>query len=100
MKKTISKYEFIEAFDDYNRSDNFSVAGREALFEYFEELEQDCGIEIEFDVIAICCEYSEYEDLEEFQANYGEEYGSLEDIREEAPVIEIPGGDSFIVQSF
>ena len=100
MKKTISRSEFIEEFDNYNRADNFSNAGRAALFDYFEELESDCGVAIEFDVIAICCEFSEYEDLAEFQADYGKDYEDLDDIREATQVIEIPGSDSFIIQDF
>ena len=39
MKQTITEDEFIRAFDDYNRSENFTVAARRAMFEYFEEYE-------------------------------------------------------------
>ena len=55
MKKTIDVQDFIQAFRDYNRQDNFSIAGLEALFEMFEEIDPD----MELDVIAICCDYSE-----------------------------------------
>lgn len=59
----------------------------------------DDGENIELDVIAICCEYSEYADLEEFQADYGEDYESLEDICADTTVIPI-SGDSFIIAQF
>lgn len=58
MKKKITQYDFIEAFEKI-RPDNFSYDGLIILFNYFEELESDIGEQIEFDVIAICCNYSE-----------------------------------------
>jgi len=73
MKKTINFYEFRRWFEEH-RPNNFSQLGLSALFDYFEELEADDyngkGEEIEFDPIAFCCEYTEYEDLNEFKANY------------------------------
>ncbi len=59
MKMTIDRSTFIDTFKQYGRSDNFSQWGLNTLFEYFEQLEADCGEEIEFDCIAICCEYNE-----------------------------------------
>lgn len=39
--------------------------------EYLEELEDDCGFEIEFDPIAFCCDYAEYPSLYEWAKDYG-----------------------------
>ena len=58
MKQTINSYEFQNAFKQA-RPDNFSYDGLEALFEYLEQYETDTGEEIELDVIALCCDYSE-----------------------------------------
>ena len=99
MKTTVSKSEFVKAFDDYNRSDNFSRAGLEALYDYFEGYEESTGEEIELDVIAICCEYSEYENIKEFQDNYGDEYETIEDIENNTTCINIDD-ESFIIQDF
>ena len=60
MKQTINFSQFIDAFRDHNRLDNFTYDGLEALFDYLEELGDDCGTEVELDVIALCCEFSEY----------------------------------------
>jgi hypothetical protein len=60
MQKTLSQYDFTEAFRLAGRKDQFSYSGLKALFDYFEEMEDGCGEEMELDVIAICCEYSEY----------------------------------------
>ena len=52
-------------FNDFNnaflsiRPDNFSREGLRILFEHFEQLETDTGAEMELDVIAICCDYTE-----------------------------------------
>jgi hypothetical protein len=99
MKQSISVSQFDDAFRDYGREDNFSYAGRHALYEWLEELGDDTGQEFELDIIALCCEFSEYEDLAEFQANYGDEYESLDDISEQTTVIPV-GVDSFIIQDF
>jgi hypothetical protein len=66
MKKTISENDFIQAFIDYGRKDNFSYDALRAIFAYLEECEEECETEIELDPIAICCEYTEMakEDIE------------------------------------
>lgn len=69
MKTTISRYDFERAFVDAGRKENFSYEGLGLLFDYFEEYEESTGEEIELDVIAICCEYSE-DTLEDIANNY------------------------------
>lgn len=59
MKTTVSKYDFERAFVDAGRKDNFSHEALGLLFDYFEQYEEDSGSEVELDVIALCCEYSE-----------------------------------------
>lgn len=59
MKKRIDKYEFIRAMDDYYRGNSFSYDGLSALYDYLEELEEELGEELEFDVIALHCQYEE-----------------------------------------
>ena len=58
MKTTVHFDDFRHAFNSI-RPDNFSREGLEQLFDYFESYERDTGEEIELDVIAMCCEYSE-----------------------------------------
>jgi len=58
MKTTISFYDFRREFEQC-RPDNFSPEGLAVLFTYFEELEEGMGEELEFDVVAICCDYTE-----------------------------------------
>ena len=69
MKQTINFNNFVDAFKAYNRMDNFSYDALKAIFEYIEDYERDSGEEIELDVIAICCEFSELSE-NEFRDSY------------------------------
>ena len=100
MKITINEYQFEQAFRDAGRGDNFSYAGLQALFEYLQSYEDDGGEEIELDVIALCCEFTEYEDIEDFQSTYGTEYETIEDIEYQTIVIPIASTNGFIVADF
>lgn len=63
MKKTICKNEFIDTMIDI-RQDNFSYDGLVALFDYLEEIEDSCGEEMEFNPIALCRDFTEYDILD------------------------------------
>lgn len=54
MKQTINLYQFRDAFQSI-RPDNFSYEGLEALYDYLEEIDS----ELELDVIALCCDFSQ-----------------------------------------
>ena len=66
MKITINEYQFEQAFKNAGRGNQFSYEALKALFEYLQSYEDDGGEEIELDVIALCCEFTEYEDIEDF----------------------------------
>lgn len=69
MKKTLSTYEIAEyLIADENA--NWSRSGAFALAEYLEELETDCGNECELDVVAIRCEFSQYDSLQDWAVDY------------------------------
>ena len=99
MKQTINMYQFERAFKNMDRGDQFSYDGLKALYEYLEEYEESTGENIDLDVIALCCDYTEYDNLKEFQADYGEEYSSLDAIRDTTALIPV-GLESFIIQQF
>jgi len=82
----VTENEFINAFQEL-RPNKFSYDGLKALYEYFEEYEDSTGEKIELDVIAICCEHSEYESIEEFNNAYGKEW-TLEELQDHTQVIE------------
>ena len=62
MKQTINEYQFRRAFEEC-RPNNFSYEGLTALYDYLERYEEDTETELELDVIGLCCEFSEYDDL-------------------------------------
>ena len=69
MKNTLTTSEAASLLmADENAS--WTMAGAYALAEYLEQVEEDCGTEIEFDRVAIRCEYSEYESLQEWARSY------------------------------
>lgn len=85
MKKTIGLSDFRNEFQAYNR-DDFSYEGLEVLFNYLEMLEEDCGIELELDVISLCCDYSQVTIAEALE-NYGLSYA--DDLEDNTTVIYI-----------
>ena len=104
MKQTINEYQFKDAFQS-SRPNNFSYEGLTALYDYLEQYEEDTGQEIELDVIGLCCEFTEYDSLEDFQKeHYDEEIGDcyedIEEIEDETIVIKIEGTEGFIIQDF
>tara|TARA_R110000772_G_scaffold93212_4_gene190479 strand:- start:787 stop:1128 length:342 start_codon:yes stop_codon:yes gene_type:complete len=92
----------------------WSMAGAYALAEYLEQIEYLGGAEIEFDRVAIRCEYSEYESLQEWARCYftddqltdgyfskgdeGHEENIRDFIRDHGQLIEFDGG--IIVSEF
>ena len=98
MKQTVNEYTFHRAFEKL-RPDNFTYQGQNALFDYLTGFEDGTGEEMELDVIAICCDFSEYDNLKEFQVDYSKEYKTIEDIEEQTTVIPVDG-DSFIIEQF
>lgn len=81
MKKTINRHFFITAFDLAGRADQFSRDARDSLYDYYSDLEADTGSEIELDVIAICCDWTEYASAVEAAEVYGWERKEPEDER-------------------
>ena len=100
MKEQVGFCQFCDRFRNMGRNEQFSYNGKKALFEYLEALEEDLDEEIDLDVIALCCEYTEYESIKEYQEDYGDDYKNLDSIEQVTMVIRIEGKDSFIIQQF
>tara|TARA_R100001163_G_C5027388_1_gene168582 strand:+ start:437 stop:754 length:318 start_codon:yes stop_codon:yes gene_type:complete len=105
MKDTITIYQFRDWFrSSEGYKNNFSYDGLGALFDYIEELEQDIGEDIEFDPIALCCEYSEYASFEELKEDYAlvplHNIESVDDLHDWTTVIHIPDSDGIIIRQF
>jgi len=70
MISTLSECDFLNWWPE-SRRDQFSLEALRALFEYYEELADDCGTVIEYDPIAICCDWTEYDTPAEALEEYG-----------------------------
>lgn len=91
MYQNVNTYDdFYNAFVRMGRQDQFSLEALDALLEYYEEYEDSTGEQIELDVIAICCDWTEYNSLEELLETYS--LASIEDIRDNHTVIEMSNG--------
>jgi replication fork clamp-binding protein CrfC len=101
IKQTVNFSQFCDSFSDTYKN-NFSYEGKRALFDYLEQLSEDTGEDIELDTIALCCEYTEYENLEEYNKAYNTSnpFDSLEEVEENTQVIRIEGSDGFIIQQY
>ena len=120
MKTSVNIHSFRDAFRAYDRQDQFSYDGLGALFDYLEQLGDDLGEEIELDVIALCCDFAEYDSATEAASEYGwdfpdsmeedgedpEEYAerieeeALDWLRDQTTVIDGYSGTSVIIQQF
>ena len=98
MKQSVNMYDFERAFKRFER-DNFSYDGLKALFEYLEEFEDGTGEEVELDVIALCCDYMEYDSLNEYNNDYGTKYSEIDAIQDDTTLIKIDD-NSFIIQQY
>jgi hypothetical protein len=99
MKQSVNMYDFEREFKRFERN-NFSYDGLKALFGYLEEYEEGTGEEIELDVIALCCEYMEYDSLNEYNNDYDTKYSEIDAIQDDTTLIKIDGGDGFIIQQY
>ena len=98
MKQYISESYFVDQIvgDEYN---SMSSEGANALFHYLEQHEDECSFEIEFDRVAIRCEWTEYTNIEEVLKEY-DNINTLEDLRDHTIVIEVPNTNILIIQEF
>lgn len=101
MKKTISYSNFVDEFLAHGRKDQFSYDGKRALFDYLEQLESDLVEEIELDVVALCCEYTEFEDINEYNSQYNQEFASIDELEDAGltTVIRV-GNNGLIIQDY
>ena len=98
MKITLTQSQFVHEFNKI-RPNHFSRQGLECLFDFFEELDENLETETEFDPIAICCEWLEYDSIEEFWDEYDkDDYEDIEAIQDMTQVIDLSHGAFIILQ--
>lgn len=95
MKTNITHNAMVDALlaDEYA---NWSYEGADALISYLEDLELELGEDMDFDRVALRCEFTEYKTMAEACAEYGTDCYEL---RERTLVIDF-GYYGVIVQEF
>jgi len=101
MYTIVTEDNFRNTFLTSDYSENFSYSGLTALYNYFEELEDELNESIEFDYISIAGEYSELT-IDELRDNYSinKDIDVIKYLQENTIVIEIENSDSVIIQDY
>ena len=101
MYTRVTEDNFRNTFLTSDYKNNFSYDGLTALYNYFEELEDDIGQTIEFDLVGIAGEYSELT-IDELRDNYfiDKNIDVIEYLQEHTQVIEIEDSDRVIIQDY
>lgn len=80
-------HQFEQLFREYGREDHFSYEGFKALYDYLEEFSECIGENYKIDVIALCCDFTEYESWEkiynDYSYSYNNESKTFEELEEE-----------------
>ena len=113
MYQTINQSDFVSAFKQSERNNQFSYAALCAIFDHITETEEG-GEEIEFGLVSICCDWCEYASALEAAQSYGfdckndlyqaeenEENNAeaLKWLQERSQTIELKGG-AVVIQNF
>lgn len=88
MTVTVTKADFVL---NERLANHFTLEARLALYDYFEQYEDETGEQIDFDPVAITIEYTEYASINEIKADYPV-IEDLEDLYNYTQVIEFEEG--------
>lgn len=86
-----SASQFMNAFRDAGRKDQFSYEALQALFEYYNDFE-----DYELDVVGICVEWTEYESVADAMEAY-EGIRSREEFDQHTTCIDLPDGGLLVM---
>lgn len=88
IKETVNEYRFKDVLlaDEYA---SWSYGAAKALFDYYEQLSEDSGMDIELDRVAIRCEWTEYDSAWEAMEQYQPEDMPTVDNSEGMDLLEI-----------
>ena len=93
MIQTVNRSQFVDAFARMGRGGQFSLMGLEALFSYLDDLGD--GDPVELDVIQLCCDWSEYDTIEQALADFTD-YADGDDLRKMTTVLDAENGHVLI----
>lgn len=78
--KTLTKWSFVQEFESsMTRGSQFSYNALSALYDYLDDYAESCADFYTFDLIAVCCDFTEYNTIEEAAKAYSISPIELED---------------------
>lgn len=88
--QTVNASDFHDAFHNMGRGDQFTYGARCAIFDYLDEMAEECGEPFELDVIGICCDIVECESINDLIDQYltDDDKAELFDDRDTDEIIE------------
>ena len=111
MYQTINQSDFVSAFKQSERKNQFSYEALCSIFDHITEIEEGSE-EIEFDLVSICCDWCEYDNATEAAQAYGWKPGhdiaedgnecdgeAMQFLSDSTQVIELKGG-AVVIQNF
>ncbi len=100
MKRTMSEVDFTEAFQtNETRRNQFTYEALQKLFAHYESVEEETGDQIEFDMIAICCEWIEYSSFQAIKEDYSSyDFKSIEEVEDYTTVLKTEAGTILIME--
>ena len=102
MYETVTLATFTNAFKKV-RPDNFTPEALDLIFEFLTTYEDDTNMEIELDVIAICCDFSEMtqrEIADAYPNTQPFENSIIEFLEEKTLFLGMTSSNTFVFQNF
>lgn len=71
-----NSYQLEQLFKKCGRENHFSYEGFNAFYDYLSEYSDEVGEDFKVNVIALCCDFTEYSDWEKLYNNYSYSYNN------------------------
>jgi DNA-binding MarR family transcriptional regulator len=102
MYESVNLATFTKAFNQI-RPDHFTPEALELIYEFITTYEDDTNMEVELDVIAICCDFTEMTQSEVAEA-YGISKSDIDSVidylEDKTLFLGITSSDTFVFQNF
>ena len=103
IRTEVNEYEFRNSFKESQYKNNYSMEGLYTLYHYLNDLSEEIGEDIEFDIVAIACDYNEYDSLEEALKQY-DHINTYDELEQHTSILNIDmffdNHEGIIIQAF
>lgn len=81
-----SAYELEKLFIECGRGSQFSFEALKVLFDLLESMSEDSGNDFVIDVKGLCCDFAEYESIEDYNEQNGTEFVDWESVQNDGDI--------------